>query len=69
MSCQVLRGRLPRLQSTNSVGAHIPEQEVLAPFFDCALPCSLPTSPHVEQKEDPTHQGHCQQGTSSEKEL
>ena len=31
-SVESLRGRLPRLQSTNSVGGRIPEREVLAPF-------------------------------------
>ena len=33
LQCRVLRGRLPRLQSTNSVGARIPEREVLALCF------------------------------------
>ena len=74
-SVSILRGRLPRLQSTKSVGARIPEREVLARFFvvllPCSLLCSLPPSTHVGQLEkvDPTDQAHCQQGTSSEKEL
>ena len=32
-SVKSLCGRLPRLQSTKSVGVRIPEREVLAPFF------------------------------------
>ena len=78
LASRVLRGRLPRLQTTNSVGARIPEREVLArPIFwscfsvPCSLLCSLHPSPHAGQLEkgDPTDQGHGQQGTSSEKEL
>ena len=51
--CRVLRGGLPRLRSTNSVGARIPEREVLAPFvlLPCSLLCSLPPSPHARQLE------------------
>ena len=39
-------------------------------LLPCSLLCSLPPSPHVGQLEkgNPTDQGHCQQGTSSEKE-
>ena len=44
--------------------------EVLALFVLLVL-CSLPPSPHVGllEKGDPTDQGDCQQGTSSEKQL
>ena len=39
-------------------------------LLPCSLLCSLPPSLHVGQLEkgNPTDQGHCQQGTSSEKE-
>ena len=33
IQCRVLCGRLPRLQSINSIGARIHEREVLAPFY------------------------------------
>ena len=56
------------------VGARIPELRGTGPVFWvvlllCSLLCSLALSPHAGQleKADPTDQGHCQQGTSSEK--
>ena len=43
----------------------------LVVLLPCSLLCSLPPAPHAGQLEkgDPTDQGHCQQDTSSEKEL
>ena len=41
---------------------------ILAVLLPCSVLCSLPPSLHAGQLEkgDPTDQGHCQQGTSSE---
>ena len=66
LQCRVLHGRLSCLQSTNSV-AHL-NKWYWPHFLVVLLPCSHPPSPHAGQLEkgDPTDQGHCQKGTSSE---
>ena len=66
--CHVYKAQIPL------VLAYLNERywpRFLVVLVPCSLLCSLPPSPHAGQLENRDHadQGHCEQGTSSEKEL